>query len=228
MSRKQCSVEGCERVVNGFGLCLMHQRRMKRHGTVDLPERKPNICKTEGCDRLVTSRGLCGQHYQRARIEGLPLGPNRSGKLLEIGACAVAGCSRPSWKDGECNAHYARRRRRASGALPLASTTNKIRAKAPRREGRSISSDGYVIVSAVGHPNAHHNGSISEHRLVMSNKLGRPLRSDENVHHINGDRTDNRPENLELWSTWQPRGQRVEDKIRWCRDFLAQYEGFIP
>jgi hypothetical protein len=42
------------------------------------------------------------------------------------------------------------------------------------------------------------NGCLIEHRLVMERILGRKLRSDEHVHHRNGDRTDNRPENLEL------------------------------
>lgn len=66
--------------------------------------------------------------------------------------------------------------------------------------------------------------AIAEHRIVMEQKLGRELLPGENVHHINGVRDDNRPENLELWSTSQPYGQRVEDKIKWCREFLAQYE----
>ena len=64
---------------------------------------------------------------------------------------------------------------------------------------------------------------MAQHRLVMEQHLGRKLLRHENVHHINGVRDDNRLENLELWSKWQPPGQRVIDKIEWAIQLLELY-----
>lgn len=87
----------------------------------------------------------------------------------------------------------------------------------PVLEGeRRIRKDGYV--------KTRRNGVVgAEHRLVMAELLGRPLLTSETPHHINGDRADNRPTNLELWNTSQPPGQRVEDKVAWAREILDLY-----
>lgn len=52
----------------------------------------------------------------------------------------------------------------------------------------------------------------------MEQKLGRPLRPHEQVHHLNGIRHDNRSENLELWTKVQPYGQRAADLAAWVVD----------
>lgn len=90
--------------------------------------------------------------------------------------------------------------------------------------GQHTTPSGCVYLSGYhDHPNANAVGQISEHVLVMSRKLGRPLIKGENVHHLNGQRDDNRPENLELWSRVQPPGQRVEDKVAWAIELLQLY-----
>jgi hypothetical protein len=57
----------------------------------------------------------------------------------------------------------------------------------------------------------------------MAVALGRPLTADESVYHRDGDRLNNAPENLELWTRWQPSGQRLEDRIAAAKMLLMQY-----
>ena len=92
--------------------------------------------------------------------------------------------------------------------------------------GAFVTSSGYrLIVAPPNHPGAHKNGYINEHRLVMERIIGRFLFPDETVHHKNGVRHDNRQENLELWCSRHPQGQRVIDLVKWAKVILDRYNG---
>ena len=88
---------------------------------------------------------------------------------------------------------------------------------------------GYIKEMCQGHPRADAGGYVMQHRLVMERRIGRLLRSDEHVHHKNGKRDDNRPENLELWtcvgdSKKDPHGVRLLDKVLDMIDALTKEE----
>jgi hypothetical protein len=95
---------------------------------------------------------------------------------------------------------------------------NQGGSKNAKYKGGGIDKNGYRLIS-------RGNGQEFEHRVVMADFIGRELLSHETVHHRNGDRADNRIENLELWSTANPKGQRVQDKIQWAVELLATYLG---
>ena len=131
--------------------------------------------------------------------------------------CDIEGCERKHNARGYCQAHYARWKNGQDMTIPIARHINL------EWSDWIVNDRGYVKRSMwVGKGRNTHQ---YQHRVVMEEHLGRPLLAHENVHHINGQRADNRIENLELWSTSQPSGQRVEDKIMWAKAFLAQYEG---
>ena len=155
-------------------------------------------CKIGGCDRDVYARQVCSFHYKQGRA-GRPAAPPH-----KRGVCSVEGCDSPHRARGYCGKHYARVYRH--GAVDWE----------PKRAQGYTNRDGYVVVYV-------DSKQVLEHRVVMAEILGRPLRKNENVHHINGSKTDNRPENLELWVSSQPSGQRVADLVSWAEEILALY-----
>lgn len=84
--------------------------------------------------------------------------------------------------------------------------TNQCGPKNPFwKGGRSVASNGYVLIRAAEHPDADVRGYIYEHRLVAQAKIGRRLLSSEQVHHLDGDKQNNDPGNLEVVSIQQHR-----------------------
>lgn len=130
------------------------------------------------------------------------------------------------WRCNECR-KVKRKYRKCPHCTKLMSEKAKLCstcAGLARRGNKWLNAGGYVWIYAPEHFGSNAYGQIAEHRYVMELTLGRKLVNAENVHHINGNKLDNRPENLELWNTSQPRGQRVTDKVRWAREILALYD----
>ncbi len=67
--------------------------------------------------------------------------------------------------------------------------------------GRRVRSDGYILIFCPEHINRTHDNYMLEHRLVMEKYLGRHLKTEEVVHHIDGNRANNKLENLILFPT---------------------------
>lgn len=201
-------------------------------GKTKLSEQKAAIpmplCEAGGsewqCDHPRRRRGnpLCGGHDGQRRRGVDPLKPLQkqawggrpSQKHLP---CEFPGCVNNRRWAGLCSGHY-EHRKKGQELRPLREK-NRPHPWLPGWNRPWVASSGYAFVVRTDDASVRQ----LEHRAVMEHVLGRPLHQHENVHHLNGVRNDNRPENLELWSTMQPSGQSVADKLKFAREIIALY-----
>lgn len=129
------------------------------------------ICKICFKDKRIVCRGLCNSCYKQIRYKELSI---------------------PT-KKCECSPECTK-------LIPIKNIDSKPRMFAHghhKKKGSYLTR--YKTITAPNHPNAHEDGKIYEHRLIMSEHLGRPLLKGEVVHHKNNNGRDNRIENLEVF-----------------------------
>jgi hypothetical protein len=169
----------------------------------------------DGCGKPNFANGYCEMHRWRVRFHGDP-GPaaqmkrgRKPGeaaprKAKERLPCPIEGCGRPRLGKDYCKLHYERIRRTG-----VAGPAQPIRTKGTG----TTTKDGYRRIHVTD------GRRVQEHVYVKEQALGRRLAPGENVHHMNGIRDDNDPDNLELWYVMQPSGQRVTDLM----EYIAKY-----
>jgi hypothetical protein len=180
-----------------------------------------NTCSVDNCEFGVKAKGFCSAHYARFLRNGNP-GKNPVRRKDANIECSVDGCDWGLHTAGLCFHHYYVLR--TYGDLNYGSRHPTFKTGRRKSGQGHLDINGYIQLYLPDNPNSNKNGIILEHRLVMSNYLGRPLRDNESVHHKNGNRSDNRIENLELWSGHHPNSMRVEDLIKWAKEILKTYE----
>lgn len=169
-------------------------------------------CLFNPCIRKSYAKDLCQSHYKmNLRGEDLRILKPREGARLKT--CTFDGCHKPHKGNNLCSGH--------NYQLKKFGILSPIKYTAPGEWGEwKVNVAGYVKRHRVVGTKRE---SQLQHRYIMEEYLGRELLKYENIHHKNGNRSDNRLENLEVWSSYQPAGQRIEDKVKWAKEILDLY-----
>lgn len=215
--KKLCAFPDCDRPFRSMGVCNTHYEQQRlRGGMWSIGDESRYIqkgltCTFEGCENPVAGRGLCKAHWYQDRH-------GTAGELKPIGyrqtqkgkTCSFDGCDNKAVAKSYCSGHYQQWRK-----------YGRVYTFVKPREQYHY--QGYLKVLSRGHHRADRDGFVYEHILVMEKIVGRLILPKETIHHKNGVKDDNRPKNLELWSSRHPKGQRVADKIRFAHEIIELY-----
>lgn len=220
--RSVCSVDGCNSPLASLGMCGAHVWRLRNHGKVGVGLKRP-------------ARGVAAnRNAQRPSVECVCEYCNKTFKSAYSLTYDKDGNFKRRWCSSECM--YSAKDRKPTFICATCGE-EKIRRKGVRNHGYDYSQkycsprclhigqtnpdgvldkNGYRLIRIGGK-------SVPEHRHIMEKIIGRPLSEGENVHHKNGNRLDNSAENLELWISQQPPGQRVSDLVKNAISIFKKY-----
>lgn len=152
-----------------------------------------DACSAEGCDRQIHCRELCKMHYERMRRREQPCAIEGCDRFRvvryrlcteHLPYCTHPGCGRPRFTRWWCGTHY----------------QHELQGKSFEIRPRVANGQGCLLPSGYRQIRDEHGKRVLEHRAVMAKLIGRPLTPSDIVKHRNGDKLDNRPENLILTS----------------------------
>lgn len=223
--RSHCAVADCQRPVKSIGYCLMHYRRLKKHGDLNFGRAERVAQGFHGraarSPRVTLTCEQCGDSF--SSIASHVVTKKQGRRKYCSNACRVAAqrIVAPTFDCESCGATVARTKNATNGGYNYRQRfCSKSCADIAQTGDGFIDKNGYRVIRVDGQ-------AVFEHRHVMELKLGRKLSPHETVHHVNGERTFNSESNLELWSSRHGKGQRVADKIAFARSILAEYGATI-